>query len=82
MGYLLMHGNHFQNHIKKERCNDKAKDDLSMVLLEMDWKEFTPVNWEKWKREIGKDNKGVEHLKILLPVGAVFFFNPFYIFIL
>lgn len=39
--------------------DDKAKDDLSIVLPEMDWKEFIPANWEKWKREIGKDNKGV-----------------------
>lgn len=39
--------------------DDKAKDELSIVLSNCEWKEFVPKNWEEWKNAIDKDNKGV-----------------------
>ena len=32
--------------------DDKAKDELSIVLPELKWKEFIPVNWEKWRGQL------------------------------
>lgn len=39
--------------------DDKAKDELSIVLSNCEWKAFVPKNWEEWKKTIDKDNKGV-----------------------
>lgn len=39
--------------------DDKAKDELSIVLSDCEWKEFVSKNWEEWKNTIDKDNKGV-----------------------
>lgn len=33
--------------------DDKAKDNLTLSLPELEWKSFTPVNWEDWKKKIG-----------------------------
>jgi hypothetical protein len=39
-------------------CDDKAKDELTVSLPDVDWKEFTTPLWEKWKNEIAKmDNE-------------------------
>lgn len=32
--------------------DDKAKDDLTIRLPELEWQEFQPVNWEEWKRDL------------------------------
>lgn len=32
--------------------DDKARDDLTIVLPELPWKEFTPARWEEWKRQM------------------------------
>lgn len=32
--------------------DDKAKDDLTICLPELEWKEFIPVNWKEWKRQL------------------------------
>lgn len=32
--------------------DDKARDNLTISLPELEWKEFHPVNWEKWKQEL------------------------------
>lgn len=39
--------------------DDKARDELSVVLFDCEWKEFVPKNWEEWKNTIDKNNKGV-----------------------
>ena len=36
--------------------NDKAKDNLTIALPELKWKEFVPSNWDKWKEQLS-DNK-------------------------
>lgn len=32
--------------------DDKAKDDLTIVLPALTWQEFHPANWEWWKRQL------------------------------
>lgn len=32
--------------------DDKARDNLTISLPELEWKEFHPVNWDKWKQEL------------------------------
>ncbi len=32
--------------------DDKAKDNLTIVLPELIWKEFLPARWEEWKKEL------------------------------
>ena len=32
--------------------DDKARDNLTISLPELQWAEFTPVNWEKWKEDL------------------------------
>ena len=36
--------------------DDKAKDSLTIVLPELKWQEFFPVNWEDWKRSLKSDD--------------------------
>ena len=36
--------------------DDKAKDKLTITLPDLEWKEFIPSNWDKWKEQL-KDNK-------------------------
>lgn len=36
--------------------DDKARDNLTIVLPELDWKEFVPKNWEQWKRELRSED--------------------------
>lgn len=36
--------------------DDKPRDNLTLELPELEWKEFKPANWEKWKEEL-KDEK-------------------------
>lgn len=37
--------------------DDKAKDELSIRLPELEWKEFVPAHWEDWKKELGNNRK-------------------------
>jgi len=32
--------------------DDKARDDLSITLPDLEWTEFIPANWDKWIKEI------------------------------
>lgn len=32
--------------------DDKAKDDLTITLSELVWKQFVPKNWEDWKLQL------------------------------
>lgn len=32
--------------------DDKARDRLTISLPELQWKEFVPANWEKWKKSL------------------------------
>ena len=32
--------------------DDKAKDKLTIQLPDLEWKEFVPVNWDKWKEQL------------------------------
>lgn len=36
--------------------DDKARDNLTISLPELEWKEFIPANWEKWKRELKSED--------------------------
>ena len=36
--------------------DDKARDDLSVTLPELEWKEFTTPLWEGWRQEIAKQD--------------------------
>lgn len=33
--------------------DDKAKDSMTIILPELEWKTFTPKNWDDWKTKIG-----------------------------
>lgn len=35
--------------------DDKARDDLTITLPALEWKEFIPSKWEDWKRELSRD---------------------------
>lgn len=35
--------------------DDKARDNLTISLPELNWKPFIPTNWESWKKKIGKN---------------------------
>ena len=35
--------------------DDKARDELSIRLPELAWKEFAPAHWEEWKQQLGVD---------------------------
>lgn len=43
--------------------DDKARDDLSVTLPELEWKEFTTPLWEGWRREIAKQDSRIDHLR-------------------
>lgn len=44
--------------------DDKAKDQLTICLPELEWTEFVPVNWEQWKRQLkSKDMYGHHKLR-------------------
>lgn len=32
--------------------DDKARDNLTITLSDLEWKEFVPTNWEEWKKEL------------------------------
>lgn len=36
--------------------DDKAKDDLTITLPDLQWQEFVPTNWEEWKRRLKSDD--------------------------
>lgn len=36
--------------------DDKAKDKLTITLPDLEWKEFKPANWKKWKAQIEPGN--------------------------
>lgn len=42
--------------------DDKAADDLSISLPEVEWKVFTTPLWEKWKKEIEKKDEEEKRL--------------------
>ena len=37
--------------------DDKAKDDLTVSLPELEWKPFTTKLWSKWQKEISENDK-------------------------
>lgn len=46
-------------------CDDKAQDDLTISLPEVEWNEFLTPIWSKWKEKIQEDNaKEDEKLRI------------------
>ena len=36
--------------------DDKARDDLTINLPDLEWTEFFPANWKKWKRELKSED--------------------------
>lgn len=36
--------------------DDKARDNLTISLPELEWKEFVPKNWEQWKKELRSED--------------------------
>lgn len=36
--------------------DDKARDSLTIKLPELEWKKFTPVNWNKWKENLRSED--------------------------
>lgn len=36
--------------------DDKAKDDLTIVLPDLQWKEFVPAKWEEWKVQLKSED--------------------------
>jgi excinuclease UvrABC nuclease subunit len=32
--------------------DDKARDDLTIILPDLEWVEFVPSKWEDWKRQL------------------------------
>lgn len=36
--------------------DDKAKDDLTISLPDLQWKQFVPANWDDWKMKITHDS--------------------------
>lgn len=43
--------------------DDKARDDLSVTLPELEWKEFTTPFWEGWRQEIAKQDSRIDYLR-------------------
>lgn len=39
--------------------DDKARDDLTIELPDVEWADFLPVNWEDWKKSIPVGNEGM-----------------------
>lgn len=36
--------------------DDKAKDNLTIQLPELEWQAFDPVNWEEWKKDLRSED--------------------------
>ena len=36
--------------------DDKARDDLTIVLPALEWTEFVPSKWDEWKRQLNSDD--------------------------
>jgi hypothetical protein len=36
--------------------DDKARDELTITLPDLEWKEFIPVNWNEWKNQLNSDD--------------------------
>lgn len=36
--------------------DDKAKDDLTITLPDLQWQEFVPTKWEEWKKQLKSDD--------------------------
>jgi hypothetical protein len=36
--------------------DDKAKDELTITLPDLEWEEFVPVNWDEWKSQLSSDD--------------------------
>ena len=36
--------------------DDKANDNLTISLPDLEWREFIPANWEKWKRDLKSED--------------------------
>lgn len=43
--------------------DDKASDELSVILPELEWKEFTTHLWDKWRAEIEKQDRQRDKLR-------------------
>jgi len=43
--------------------DDKALDELTLTLPELQWKEFQPSNWEDWKKHLKSDEMWGWHKK-------------------
>lgn len=43
--------------------DDKARDDLSVTLPELEWKAFTTPLWEGWRQEIAKQDSRIDYLR-------------------
>lgn len=43
--------------------DDKAKDDLSVTLPDLEWREFSTHLWEGWRQEIAKQDSDAERLR-------------------
>lgn len=43
--------------------DDKAKDDLSITLPDLEWREFSTHLWDGWRREIAKQDSDAERLR-------------------
>lgn len=43
--------------------DDKARDDLSITLPELEWKTFTTPLWEKWRQEITSQDSDIDRLR-------------------
>ena len=36
--------------------DDNAKDDLTIMLPDLQWQEFVPKRWEEWKRQLKQED--------------------------
>jgi hypothetical protein len=36
--------------------DDKARDELTITLPDLEWKEFIPTNWDDWKKQLSSDD--------------------------
>jgi excinuclease UvrABC nuclease subunit len=36
--------------------DDKAKDELTIILPGLEWKEFVPAKWDEWKTQLKSDD--------------------------
>lgn len=41
--------------------DDKARDDLTINLPDLEWKEFVPANWDSWKKQLNQDDMDYVH---------------------